>query len=276
MHAVALQGVPQTLLLPLMARAWLSQQKVAKFTDQRAIDLAAKLDYNFAGLAKTYGTLRCLWWLGRAYQCDQFIKPYLVKHPKTVVIDLGCGLETSFYRVDNGELTWVDIDLPEVISLKERLLPKPDRVHYLGQSIFDYSWIEYVKTLGDNFIFISAGVLIYFDNDTVQSLLKQIDKSFPNSAIIFDFLSSRRRKVANWTLAKAKMSNAKITWSIDSKEHLLDLLPQNATVETLHHFKNMMSLLNISLWQKLHLWLYRRFYNSGMAIVKFCGNAATR
>ncbi len=269
MLKIDLTGVPQTLLLPLMARAWFNELNISQFKDLTASKVACSIDYDFKNLANNYGLFRCFGFLGRAYQCDCFIQAQLEKYPDTVVVDLGCGLETSFYRVDNGKLTWVDIDLPEVISIKQALLPPKDRLHYISQSIFDYSWIDKVKTLGSHFIFISAGVLIYFDNDTVKNLLNTLSQKFPESSIMFDFVSERRRKIANISLAKINMQNAKITWSINRRQELIELLPKNAKLKIINYFSGMMRFLNISLYQKLKLLLFFKFYNSGIAIVKF-------
>lgn len=272
MLKIDLTGVPQTLLLPLMARAWLGSSNISEFTDLTASKIAHQIDYDFKKLANSYGLFRCFGFLGRAYQCDSFIKTQLEQHPDSVVVDLGCGLETSFYRVDNNKLTWIDIDLPEVIAIKKELLPIKDRLHYIAQSIFDYSWIEKIKPLGKHFIFISAGVLIYFDNDTVKDLLHTLNQEFPESSIMFDFVSERRRKIANISLAKINMQNAKITWSINKKQELIELLPKHAKLRTVNYFSNMMQFLNISLYQKLKLLLFFKFYNSGIAIVSFSTN----
>ena len=77
------------------------------------------------------------------------------------------------------------------ISIKTKLLPPADRLHYISQSIFDYSWIDKVKSLGSHFIFISAGVLIYFDNDTAKSLLNTLSHKFPGSSVMFPSITNR-------------------------------------------------------------------------------------
>jgi O-methyltransferase involved in polyketide biosynthesis len=49
-------------------------------------------------------------------------------HPEGLVVNLGAGLDTRFYRLDNGTITWIDIDLPEVVAfspepIRRRLTP---------------------------------------------------------------------------------------------------------------------------------------------------------
>jgi O-methyltransferase involved in polyketide biosynthesis len=177
---VDLKKVPQTLLMPLYGRAKMSEQKYSPIHDKRAIKLVNSLDYNFSELAQRVGPAT-LFWVARAYQFDEAIKDYLRLYSDAVIVNLGAGLETAFYRVDNGTLTWVDLDLPEVINLRRELLPPPDRVHYIAKSILDYSWIDEVKTLGTHFLFFAGGLFMYFSEEQVKSFFLEMANQFPNS-----------------------------------------------------------------------------------------------
>ena len=85
----------------------------------------------------------------RTKQFDDKIKAYIADHPRASVINLGAGLDTTFYRVDNGTIHWYDHDLPAVIDIKRQLLPEPDRVTYIAKSLFDPSWFEDVTYIED-------------------------------------------------------------------------------------------------------------------------------
>lgn len=124
---VQLTGVPQTLLLPLLSRARFSQESYSPIQDPLAIQLVESINYNFSELEKHLGN-STLFFLARAYHFDQAIKNYLKKNPNGKIVNLGAGLETAFSRVDNQKLTWIDLDLPEVIELRKNLLPESNRV----------------------------------------------------------------------------------------------------------------------------------------------------
>ncbi len=227
-----------------------------------------KLDYNFTSIKESFGVIY-LWWIARAYQFDKVVKDFLIEHPKAIIIDLGAGLETAFYRVDNGQLTWVDIDLPEVISLKHKLLPTSSRVHYFAQSIFDYSWINKVKQLGEHFMFISGGVFMYFTTAQIKELLNQLNSNFPQSKIIFDFISKKGIKYANQKLALAQIKNTKITWGIDHVNEILSMLPAGVEVIKKKYFQDMKTKLNLSIRSKIKLVFYDTFDKGGLALLTF-------
>lgn len=268
MIKVNLEGVPQTLLLPLAGRARLSQENNSIFNDKHAISLIQELEYDFDSLIQGYSKSNLFWWLARAYQFDKIVKTHLVKYPKTTIVNLGAGLETAFYRVDNGKLTWVDIDLPEVIELKRQLLPPPDRVHYIAASILDNGWVDKIKQLGDNFIFISAGVLMYFTESQLKNLFLRLGENFSDSILLFDFISKQGIKYANRKLETTQISNVKINWGINHVKEILEWLPIGSHATKLPYFKGLKTKLNIPLLSKLKLLFFDLFDKGGLAIVK--------
>ena len=52
----------------------------------------------------------------RAKQYDKYVGKFLENSPEGVVINIGCGLDSRFLRVDNGKVIFYDLDLPEVIE----------------------------------------------------------------------------------------------------------------------------------------------------------------
>jgi O-methyltransferase involved in polyketide biosynthesis len=76
------------------------------------------------------------------------------------------------------ELTWYSIDLPPVMALREKLLPRDDRVVALAQSALDRSWMDRVET--SNGVFITAeGLLMYLQPDDVLGLIRDCAARFP-------------------------------------------------------------------------------------------------
>ncbi|HMT02510.1 MAG TPA: class I SAM-dependent methyltransferase [Burkholderiales bacterium] len=271
MVKVSLNSLPQTLLLPLKTRATFSKESQTVFYDKKAIELVEKLEYDFKNVIQAYGSTN-LWWIARAYQTDQLIKDYLTKYPEAVIIDLGAGLETAFYRNDNGKLTWVDIDFPEVIDLRNKLLPISNRVHSYGKSILDDSWIEDVKKLGKHFLFISNGVFMYFKENEVKEILNKLNENFPDGKIVFDFISKKGLKYANQQMETAKILDAKIAWDVDNIKEILNILPTGVKANKKAYFKNFKSKLNVSIYSKLKLWFYDVFDQSGLAEITFSKN----
>jgi O-methyltransferase involved in polyketide biosynthesis len=116
---------------------------------------------------------------------DNASREYLNTHPRATVVALAEGLQTSFWRVDNGALTWVSVDLAPIVRLREQLLPASDRMRYCAQSALDYSWMDQVDDT--NGVLITAeGLFQYLDRGAVFDLITACAKRFPSGRLIFD------------------------------------------------------------------------------------------
>ena len=101
---ITLNDVEETLVTPLWGRAKFSQEHPSLLNDTKAIELVEQIVYDFKRLDKTLGSLGNLMHAARAKQFDYKIHAYIAKHPKASVIDLGAGLDTAYYRIDNGSI----------------------------------------------------------------------------------------------------------------------------------------------------------------------------
>ncbi len=101
----------------------------------------------------------------RARQFDRFGLGFLKEHPAGTVVDIGCGLDTRFGRLDNGQMHWVGLDLPEVIELRRSLLPATARSCLIGCSALDFTWMDEVSP---PVIFLAEGLLVYFMEEDVR------------------------------------------------------------------------------------------------------------
>lgn len=265
-----LKGVPQTLLLPLIGRAKFSREPYSPICDDKAVELVNSIGYDFEKLLKNKNVRNStLFWMARAYHFDEAIKSYLEKHPEAVIVNLGCGLDTSFNRVDNGSLTWIDIDLSDVIDLRSKLLPPSNREHYIAKSILDYSWMGDVKEYGQNIFFFAGGLFMYFTSDQVKSILSNMAKQFPDSYLIFDNISPKGLKHANTMLEKSNMKGALLQWSISDAGEIEKRL-ENIKVMSQHgYFKNINNKFRFPLSYKLVMYFFDIFHKSGIIKLKF-------
>ena len=117
---VDLGNIQKTLFLPLWGRAHESQKAKPLLVDTAAQVMIAKVDYDFSSLAADLTPLTQMAWIMRSICTDTVLKVFLDKNPQAVIVNIGCGLDTTFERVDNGRLTWYDLDLPDVIDLRRK------------------------------------------------------------------------------------------------------------------------------------------------------------
>jgi len=113
-------------------------------------------------------------------------------------VNIGAGLDTTFYRVDNGLLHWYDLDLPAVIGVRRQLLPEPDWVTYIAKSPLDPSWCKDIKHTADEIFMIAGGVLPWFNELEVKRFFSMLADNFPRGEIAFDAVSRSDNGVGAW------------------------------------------------------------------------------
>lgn len=144
---VELDNIERTLLIPLWSRAKETEMFNPIINDQIACKLIKKLDYDFSEIEKNSTLLKRLLFVTRAKTFDKAIKEFISKYPNAVLVNLGAGLDTTFFRVDNEKLNWYNIDLPDVIELRKKLLSESNREKCIAKSFLDVSWFNAIKKI---------------------------------------------------------------------------------------------------------------------------------
>lgn len=183
---IALSGVSETMLIPMYARALESRKANHVINDQAAVRMIEQLDYDFSKFDKH----KMIMWgcVARAIIFDRELKKHIARHPECVCINIGCGLDTRFNRVDNGKIFWCNLDLHPVIDIRKQLLPDRDREVSVAESVFSDTWIAQIPKR-NHAVFIIEGTLMYFTETQVKNLFSMIRQNFPN-ATVFAELSS--------------------------------------------------------------------------------------
>lgn len=180
---VELGPVEETLLIPLLGRARETQKKRGLIHDEKAVEIVDRLDYDFrkweGGQSLAGATLRT-----RLF--DRYVQEFLQVNPGGTVVELGCGLNTRFDRVDNGEVRWFDLDLPGVISLRRRFFVDRPRCQMLAASALESDWLATVLQTGGPWMFVSEAVLIYLQKSDVRRVFTTLAEHFPGARIAFD------------------------------------------------------------------------------------------
>ena len=214
-----LQGVARTLLAPLACRAIDSIRPDAIIHDPRAVEVYNALGGNPDFLMGMRGHDLTVTMM-RARQFDTYARDFLARNPGGVVTDLGCGLDTRFNRLDDGQLFWLGIDLPEVIELRRKYLPDMDRCKTIAQSMFEISWLDEVVKLNKPVIFLAEGVFPYFSAADVKPMVLAMATRFPNAELVFDAASLFIAKHHNRTSSVLKKTGARILWDAKNPQEL--------------------------------------------------------
>jgi len=220
-ESVALGSVQKTLLLPLWGRAVETHKAHPLLIDETAVRIIGSLPYDFTTISHGISPITQLSWIARSLHIDRTLREFLDHHPDATVVNLGCGLDTTFERVDNGRLTWYDLDLPDVIDLRRQFIAESDRRTFVSASLLEEDWLRQLKPAGPLFL-IAAGVLYYFEEPQVRQLFTRLADVFPGCELIFDACTAFGVKLANKKVIAAGGMDASaiLHWGL---EHARDL-----------------------------------------------------
>lgn len=181
--------VQETLVIPLYARRLCTERFPRTFQDHAAMELMERLDYDFSGLEEksesmmqVFGALECAM---RQKDLAWEIQDYLKIHPKAAVVNLGCGLDQTGRSCENGSCRIYNIDFPDVIKVRDELLPAGDRERNVAADLHDFCWFDEIDA-SDGAVFFAAGVFYYFQTGQVEKLITAMAERFPGGRLVFD------------------------------------------------------------------------------------------
>ncbi len=194
--------VETTALVTLYGRALESRSSNPILVDEAAERIVAQIDRQIAGTpdrllrmlhAHKIDPNLVVHIALRSQKYDQYAHDFLSRHPNGVIANLGCGMDTRFQRIDDGRLTFFDLDLPEMIRFKHGFLSETDRYHMIASSVFDYRWMDTVASAtGERpLLFLAEGLLMYLDPVQVQSLILKMQSRFPGCELVAEVVNKR-------------------------------------------------------------------------------------
>ena len=201
--------VQETLILPLYSRKLCSELYPNLYRDETAVRLIDEIDYDFSqaeknsrSLMQRFGALEVA-----MRQCDLAweVREYLKTHPKAAVVNLGCGLDNTGRACDNGSCKIYNLDFPDVITVRNELLPAGEREQDVPCNLNDKAWFSQIDASGGA-VFFASGVFYYFLTEQVKALVQAMASAFPGSILVFDAAN----KTAVKMIAKTWLKSAKI------------------------------------------------------------------
>jgi O-methyltransferase involved in polyketide biosynthesis len=247
-----LRGVARTMVLPLYARAVQSKRRNPILLDPHAQEILDQLQLSPDELAdldkesKLLPIVACV----AATIYDRWVKEFLDQYPTGTIVEIGPGLDTRFERLDNGQATWIDIDLPESLAIRKRFFQETTRRHFLADSILEDSWVEKVQQLAtEPILFAAEGVLFYFREEDVRALYSRMADHFPGSIFLHD--SCVRGVAENSSKIRlCQTGGAHFQWGIDDIHEI-------ETWDERFHVEQVDSVLNH--YRSHYPWLVRFF-----------------
>lgn len=221
---ITLSGVPETMLQTVYARAKESRTRGA-IHDAKAEEIISRLDYDFSLADKDAPMHSGV--IARTIVLDKLAGDFLAKNPGAVVVNIACGLDTRCYRM-MGYSHWYNLDLPETIAVREKLLPEDGAISQLGMSAMD-DWGSAVAETDAPVLIIIEGLTMYLTEADVQRIFTVIAGRFPAATVFVETMNPM--VVRRFKEKSIEGSNAKFTWGVKDGAALAALLPGFALIE---------------------------------------------
>lgn len=208
-HRIEKNTVQETLIIPLYSRKLCSELYPNIYRDETAARLINEIDYDFSQVEKNsrslmqrFGSLEVAM---RQNDLAFEVRDYLKGHPNAAVVDLGCGLDSTGRACDNGSCKIYNLDFPDVITVRNELLPVGEREENIPCDLNDIAWFSQIDA-SEGAVFFASGVFYYFLTEQVKALVQRIADAFPGGVLVFDAANRTAVKM----IAKTWLKSAKI------------------------------------------------------------------
>ncbi|MBR2811718.1 MAG: class I SAM-dependent methyltransferase [Solobacterium sp.] len=248
--------VQETLVIPLFARLICTERFPALFEDENARIICDSLDYDFSAKRKLMespaGLFGALEAAQRQYDLMWEVKDYLKDHPCASVVNLGCGLDDTFARVNNGQCHGYNLDFADVIEIREKVLQKADNEENIACDLNDVRWMDQIDR-SQGVVFFAAGVFYYFETVRVRALFHTMAEQFPGGVLVFDACNARGAKMMRKTwLKQAGIRSVDTYFSTNGAQDLRDWSPSFANVSEKSYMRGYRDLMpSVSLFHRI-------------------------
>ena len=241
---VNVTGVPETMIQTLYARAKESMKPNAKIKDDMAAEIVSQLDYDFSNADKDSAMSSGV--IARTIVLDEMVGQYLTKHPKTVVVNIACGMDTRCYRMKGKYLRWYNVDLPETMEVRERFLTEDGPIYQIAKSAMDASYIDDITYEGEDVLVVIEGLSMYLKEADIRQIFAIIDQAFPKAMVLIEVMSPF--VVKHIKEKSIEGSNAKFTWGIKNGkllEQMVSSFTYKKEVSLVEGMKKLMPIYHV-------------------------------
>lgn len=214
--------VQHTLCIPLWGRMLATRRYPDLFPDRDAESIIRALGFDFSD--KRIYKMEYTWLntIVRQYDLAWEINHYLKAHPKAAVVELGAGLSTLRRQIGNDTNPWYNLDMAEVIPLREAHIPKGKHEKNVVCNLNDYSWFDTIDFKPqDGIVFVAGGLFYYFQKEQVQLLVSAMAQRFSGGIIAFDATNAMGLKGVNKEVGMAG-NESKSYFSLENPKQELE------------------------------------------------------
>lgn len=230
-----LEGVAETLIVPLLGRALETLKPDGILHDEKALSIIENLDFDQSKFNDPLIQRSFLRTTVRTAIIDKLLDEFLTDHPEATVVEIGCGLNSRFERLDNGSVTWFDLDLPAVHDVWKSFFNETERRQFLPYSAFDTDWMDRVKAgSAAPWFFISEASVIYFSEAMVRSLFENMKSRFHDIHYLFDSATPSFIEGLKGSGDAIKLFNVTLGWGVEDISEIKSWIPGMEIIESVN------------------------------------------
>ena len=219
---VQVQGVPETMLQTLYARAQESKKPNHHIYDERAIEVVSRLDYDFSKAESDKAM--SLGVIARTIVLDKLVGDFLSHYPHAVVLNIACGMDTRCYRMEGKYDRWYNIDLPETMAVRSRFFEEQGPIFQIAKSAMDASYMDDIEYHGEPVLVIIEGLTMYLSEADVKQIFDILDKRFSKAVVLVETMSPF--VVKHIKEKSIEKSAAKFAWGVKNGAALEQVIPR--------------------------------------------------
>ncbi|MCV7438636.1 class I SAM-dependent methyltransferase [Mycobacterium seoulense] len=190
--------------------------------DRYAKEVVERIDYDWK--KTTITARRAPSVTTRSAHFDRWTRKFLAAHPRSVVLHLGCGLDSRFFRLQPGpDVEWYDVDYPEVAALRAQLYPSRDHYRIVAASVTDPAWLAEVPA-DRPALMIGEGLTMYLTEQDGTALLRRVVERFGSGELQFDAFNWLGIK-SQWLNTVVRRSGSTLHWVINGPEDIIGAVP---------------------------------------------------
>jgi len=176
-------------------------------------------------------------WIARSKRFDLVVNKFIADHPAGTVVNIGCGLDTSYERIKCNSIHWYDLDLPDVIELKKKFQKATDNRKYISSSFLETKWFDNI-VINDRILLIAAGVFVYFEESEIRDFVIRVADRFEDCEMFFDVTSPKGLEIANLVIRKSGLdSRSFFKWALTDKSIMASWDSRINLLNTYHTFR---------------------------------------
>ena len=234
---VELGDIQKTLFMPVWARAVETKKENPILVDRTALEIIDTVDFDFSKMTANLAEISQIAWIARCKRFDMIVKDFIENYPKGTIVNIGCGLDTSYERINDNTIQWYDLDLPDVVELKKKFQKESEKRRFISCSFLDTNWFDNI-IVNDKILFISTGVFVYFEEQEIRDFVIKVADRFDDSEMFFDVTSPKGLEIANQVIQKSGLdSRSFFKWALSDKSIITSWDKRIKLLNTYHTFR---------------------------------------